>query len=372
MKKASTVAPPALPEPPLALCAEGDNMSAEDDDADYRESPMSKITPSPEQIARVLASIPEGFIKHAVFTERFRIHQKGRRSLNAAIRAGKVGEIGSLIFDAARLNAEMAQEAAVWCEPSLPPIDEDGSVRTPPVIERRAIRQMVFEPDPSAAALFERFAVRGYAERERFSTTPQEATALSHLLSVGALAHKDAYLYDPLRLSESTLDAIIRRRLLLPTLQELVGYLDALPGKTASIRDVQSRYGSTLYELLAIGGVIRYQVGSPAQVWLRLEDAPSDEAEAAALEAIHRQEVEARKQVDAAWAALLPVVGDVLRPGADDGRSNMARVLARSYSLDAAARRLAVHSDVLKQAIREGVLTPFADPKGKRRIAAAQ
>lgn len=333
---------------------------------------MSKITPSPEQIARVLASIPEGFIKHAVFTQRFRIHQKGRRSLNAAIRAGRVGEIGSLIYDAARLNAEMAQEAAVWCEPSLPPIDEDGSVRTPPVIERRAIRQMVFEPDPSAAALFERFAERGYAERERFSITPQEEAALSHLLSVGALAHKDAYVYDPLRLSESTLDAIIRRRTLLPLHQELVAYLNAQPGRTASIRDVQSRYGSALYELLAIGGVVRYPVGSPAQVWMRTEEAAAAEAEAAALNAIHRQEIEDRKRVDAAWAALLPVVGDVLRPGADDGTSNMARVLARSYSLDAAARRLAVHGDVLKQAIREGILTPFADPKGKRRIAAAQ
>ncbi|MBK8026858.1 MAG: hypothetical protein IPK19_37105 [Chloroflexi bacterium] len=131
---------------------------------------MSKITPTPEQIARVLASIPEGFVRQSVFTEHFRLHHKGRRNLNAAIRAGKIGETGSLIFDTSRLNADMARTAAIWCEPSLPPLDENGIVRTP-VLERLAIRQMVFAPDSAAAQMIDRFAERSYAERVDVATS---------------------------------------------------------------------------------------------------------------------------------------------------------------------------------------------------------
>ncbi|MBK8026856.1 MAG: hypothetical protein IPK19_37095 [Chloroflexi bacterium] len=68
----------------------------------------------------------------------------------------------------------------------------------------------------------------------------------------------------------------------------------------------------------------------------------------------------------------MPIVGEVPRPDMEDGKSNTARVIARSYSLEAAARRLTVGIDVLKQAIRDGQLEPFTDPKGKRRIPAAQ
>ncbi|MBK8026857.1 MAG: hypothetical protein IPK19_37100 [Chloroflexi bacterium] len=76
-------------------------------------------------------------------------------------------------------------------------------------------------------------------------------------MAVGALAAKEALVYDPLRLSESTIEAILRRQELRPVRDELAAFLETKPGKTAPVREVQAKYGSLLYELLAVGGIVR-------------------------------------------------------------------------------------------------------------------
>jgi hypothetical protein len=75
---------------------------------------------------------------------------------------------------------------------------------------------------------------------------------------------------------------------------------------------------------------------------------------------------------DAAWELLLPQVGKMLRPGAKDGGTARMRVIARTYLVKKAAKRLGVRVRVLEAAAQNGVITILTDPDGGRRIPAME
>ncbi|MDZ4771444.1 MAG: helicase-related protein [Chloroflexota bacterium] len=333
---------------------------------------MGKFMPSSEQIARLVASIPEGFIREASYAKLFQTYNKGKRNLSQAAREGKVGLAGTLIYDATRIDEATARALAHWCDPALPPLDSRGMVLTPPIVERRAIRAMVFASDPDALALIDRIGETGYITQAALHGEADESLTLARLLIAGALTQKKDYIYDPLRISESTIDAIVYREALVPTSQEMLAVIGDAPAQTVSLTDMQQRYGRMLSDLVAMGGVVRYQPEGVDHAWVRLESADPVAAEAAARRAVRKQKIEARKHLDGAWERLLPILGDRLRPDTEDGKSNPAKVAARSYTLETASRRLSVRDEVLMRAIRAGLLTPFIDPKGKERLSAAQ
>lgn len=75
---------------------------------------------------------------------------------------------------------------------------------------------------------------------------------------------------------------------------------------------------------------------------------------------------------DPAWETLLPVCGSMLRPGAKDGSTARSQVLARTYSLSKASKRLGIRARVLERAGQKGVLTLITDPDGEIRIPALE
>ena len=71
------------------------------------------------------------------------------------------------------------------------------------------------------------------------------------------------------------------------------------------------------------------------------------------------------------WQACREISGDVLRPGVGDSPSDRMFVLARTYTLPAAAARLGLPASAVAQAVKDSVLDAFTDPVGKLRIPAA-
>jgi hypothetical protein len=330
---------------------------------------MSKFTPSPEQIARLLASIPEGFIREATYARMFNIHNKGQRVLSAAVRDGVIGRAGSVFYDLTRLDEAGVRALATWCQPSLPPLDAHGQPITPPVVDRRALRAMVFTDDEPALALIARFSQMGYARRDALDLTPEDRPRLDRLIALGALASRGDYIYDPLVLSDSTVDALIRREEMARAHTELLAYLRACPGMTASMKDLEGRW-TRLSEVRQMGGLVAFRVDDkPEHTWLRLKEADPEAALRVARAAIRREKLERRQRLEPLWEALLARAGDRLRPGAAAGKSARARFAARTYSFTAAAQRLSVDVDVLMRAVENGLIEMLTDPNGKERFS---
>jgi ATP-dependent RNA helicase SUPV3L1/SUV3 len=74
---------------------------------------------------------------------------------------------------------------------------------------------------------------------------------------------------------------------------------------------------------------------------------------------------------DEAWQLALDECGSILRKGMRDDTSTIrTRVLARSYTLDAASSRLNLRRKTLEAAISANLISAFIDPEGVQRIAA--
>jgi hypothetical protein len=78
-----------------------------------------------------------------------------------------------------------------------------------------------------------------------------------------------------------------------------------------------------------------------------------------------------RAKSDLAWQECVPLCGNVMRPEGTHGKSGRLFVIARTYTLESAAKRLGIASGVLRTAAFSRDLPSFADPDGKLRIPAA-
>lgn len=79
----------------------------------------------------------------------------------------------------------------------------------------------------------------------------------------------------------------------------------------------------------------------------------------------------ARAQEDLAWQGCVPLCGDVMRPDGTHGKSGRLYVIARTYTLESAAKRLGFATGVLRTAAARRDIPSFTDPDGKIRIPAA-
>jgi ATP-dependent RNA helicase SUPV3L1/SUV3 len=73
---------------------------------------------------------------------------------------------------------------------------------------------------------------------------------------------------------------------------------------------------------------------------------------------------------DANWQLALEAAGEMIRPGIPDGKTRRDSVIARSYTINMARKRLEVSKGSLEKAIESGDLPAFVDPEGTIRMPA--
>ncbi len=318
------------------------------------------IKPTPELIEAIVQRVPEGFIHRATLVNRLKTSNK-----NLMKQAGMVGRERDYFFDPARVSGETVRDHANWSRPAFPALSDDGTLIEPTISEQRAARQMQLSNDVESWHLVEQLEqTSGYM---RTADIGGDSSKLQSLVDRNILRQKDGFVYDPLRISPGTIDELRRRESLREPHQRLAALLDEKPGKTAPEEELIAVFGAELYrELFSWGDFTAYVVPlkvKPYRVaWVRLKDAQPDEALKVA--------TEATKIKDEAWQDAFDEAGDFVRPGAKEAGSLRSQVIARSYLLSAAAKRLGVHEETLLLAIEEGAIPAFIDPEEKTRLPA--
>ena len=320
----------------------------------------AKITP--EFIEAILKRVPEGFIHRSTLDNGLRTSNK-----NLTKQASRVGRERDYYFDAPRITREQVRALAGWSRPAFPALDADETLADPPISEQLDARSRTLAEwgdDPALRVMAQFDTSPGYIKR---GDNAFDASAIQRLLGADLLREDRGYIYDPLRLSRSTIDELLRRETVAPQYLELVELLRSKPGSTMPEAELAERFGIDQFrDLLGWGDFVEYSVPLNIkpykQLWVRLASADADEALTVAQEAVRIR--------DEAWQESLEETGDFARPGAKEGSTRRSQVIARSYLLSAAAKRLGVHEDTLQEAIEAGVVPAFVDPEEKTRLPA--
>jgi superfamily II DNA/RNA helicase len=333
---------------------------------------MARIKPTPEQLVDVMARIPEGFIRQSTLAKRFRLHNKAADNVSQAIETGRLARENNVFYDPTRLTPEQANDFKTWCYPVFPQMNEDGTFPDQPIAEQiEARRAQLQQTGPQTAfRIFSALADEGgFAEPDFLQREPGDERVLADLIQLGLLQQIEEYVYDPLRLSQNTMTEVCRRQTLEPKRQELADLLAQRKGQTAPYNELCQQFGEdTLKNLLSLGGFSQFTVTVKVKPytsdWVRLKEADAEQA--------HRVAAGEVRIKDDAWDDALAATGEMLRPGARDGKSKRIQVVARSYILESAAKRLQVREATLDQAIKQNVMPSFVDPEERARIPAAE
>src|SRR5574341_1185324 len=341
---------------------------------------MPHLKPTPQLIEDIVARVPEGFISFSTLGERMKLHAKARASIHRAVEAGRVGLWNGLYYDTARLNQPEVAQLSAWCRPDLPPIEPGGRVSGPPIIERRAERdrRLAAMDNPAAHELMGRLARSdGTLELREAQSTEGGPKALQALLADGMVQQHGELIYDPLRLSKRTVRAVWERMQLIPLHTQMLEWLKAQRGPVAEQSALVERVGDPKVwrQIRQMGGFVSfdqtYRQGAPMQ-WVRAADGDPEAAEQVVRKALRAMKAQAAEEEDRVWERFVRLSGSLVRPGSQDGKHHRARVIARTYTPEGAARRLGVRLPALLEAIRDGKLRPFRDPEGQERIPAIQ
>lgn len=311
--------------------------------------------------------MPEGYIRSSTLKRRVDIR---RSTLDDIIDGTNVQRAGKLLFDSSRLNRENVKDIDKWSHPTLPGIGGDGKLRGAPITERIIQRDEQIErlDDEAARRIMVELAdTPGYAIASDICNNTDDELALENLLDLGMLKYQDEFIYDPLRLSANTMQEVCRRHELEPFRREIVELLESRPGNTAPMHELEERFTrKILVDVMNLGGLTGYSIKTKKpphrETWVRLKEIDEKEARKAA--------EESTKIKDSEWEPLLRIAGEVVRPGARDGNTNRVQVVARSYTMNSAAKRLALKQPTLEAAVAAGIVEPFTDPEGKERFPA--
>lgn len=330
-----------------------------------RKMPQPKLTP--QLLLEIVIRVPEGFISRPALAERFRINSKAAKRLNLAAAGGRVGRENNLYYDATRLKPEAVRALCTWSVPQLPIIYDDLSFLDAPIVERLAQRRAQLAGDE--LHLLERLADAGYMGRDALEVGADDQPLLQGLIERGILKQVEDLVYDPLRLGEVTIRKVLRARRLLPIREAVAAFLQKQKGKTVPRQKLDAEFDrATVDELVAAGHLVQFAMThrhkSQTIQWVTFKGADEDAARRAAA---------AQSRIkDEEWKPLLEVAGDGLRLGARDGGTYRARVLARTYVLSQAAKRLGARPVTLEKALREGRISAFTDPQGSVRFPASE
>ncbi|MCS6869877.1 MAG: helicase-related protein [Anaerolineae bacterium] len=334
-----------------------------------KSSPSVRVMSARALIA-LIETTPEGFFHVRLLNDdRLGIGDRAA-AIEGALHEGAIAREGDYLYDPERLSAEQVRYFAQFYDGALPTLKPDGTPAVRPVRERLAQRESRLDAlgMPECRQLLERFqSTLGYLPLGELSRTPSEEVALSLLLSANLLKQMDEYVFDPLRITRPSLQAIFERHFWQVTRQELLALVATQDGQTILRPDLVERYGmKTVQRAVESGDLVPFTVKAPLgeTVWLRLANADPQAALAAAQAAVLPK--------DEDWQAALDLCGDVLRQPNHDGTTRREKVLARSYSLSAASKKLGIRADTLQNAIGARLITAFIDPEGQTRLSAAQ
>lgn len=334
------------------------------------KSPLASRVLNARALIALIQATPEGFfhVNH-LKDERLGV---GERSIaiEGALREGAVAREGDYLYDPERLSVEQVRHFSRFYDGALPVLKNDGTPAVRPLRERFEQREPRLDVlgMPECRQLLKRFeGTLGYLPISELCRTPSEEVAARLLLSANLLKQMDDYLFDPLRITRPSLEAIFERHLWQQIRQELLAQVAACPAQTILRPDLVERYGmKTVQRAVESGDLVPFTVKAPLgeTVWLRLADADPQAALAAAEAAVLPK--------DEDWQAALDLCGEVLRQPDHDGETRREKVLARSYSLSAASKKLGIRVETLQNAIGARLIEAFIDPDGQTRLSAAQ
>jgi hypothetical protein len=334
---------------------------------------MRKFKPTLFLIEGILARIPEGFIRQSALAKRVFIHNKqGTETIKQVLAEGKVAREGDYFYDSTRVSPEQVRELSKRYRPALPYMSPNGTLPESAISARREARQLHLEHNGNSAML--RLIgyldeTPGFAKVENLGLQTADEPVLQTLLQDNILRQVEYYIFDPLRVGQQTVNEAIRREKLEPLQEALNDFLKAKPGQTASQVELIEKFGEdVIKELLMLGSVTTFniQLKTPpyTSTWVRPKGSDSKKAKQTAIETMRIK--------DEAWESAREVCGEVLRPGGRDGKSLRMQVIARSYTVNAAAKRLSLHLFTMEQAVKKNLISSFADPEGRTRLPAVE
>ena len=332
---------------------------------------MAKLQATPELIEGILQRIPEGFIHQRYLNRRIRINHKND-SIHDMLQPTSVDFQDKHFYDTSRIQPQQIKDLKTWCQPEMPHIGKDGTFQAMAIPEREVLRaeQISALHDPISQDIVNAIAATsGYIEISAISKTPDDQLALEDLLDMGILLEYDDFVYDPLRVGERTMEVVARRHELEPAREEITEFITAKPGQTAARDELEQKFSAKLLnDVMQLGGFSNFSVkikGRQESVqWIRLKGSDQAKAREAADEAVQIPDTE--------WEEARQRTGDTLRSGARDGESFRVQVVARSYTVNRAAKDLQLKQGAIESAIADGHLAAFTDPEDRVRLPAEQ
>ncbi len=330
---------------------------------------MSKFKLTPQLIEGIIERVPEGYIHRSTLKKRFKVSNNAAL-MNHLPPTSRVGLTGSIFYDRTRLSEQQVQDVGKWFHPPFPAMSKEGVLLGPPVEERIAARnaQLAAEGRQEALDILQQMeATQGCALLVELTPDTETQTLIEQLIAERLLRQQGGFVYDPLRISDSTMGEVRQHHELAALREEVIEYLQAKPGQTAPQDELAQKYGAERFkDLLSLGGFSQFSVDMKVAPfrshWVRLKGSDASAA--------HRIAVEAVKIKDEAWEDALEAAGEVMRPGAREGTTRRSRVIAHSYTVSNAAKRLNIRPVTLERAINAGHIMTFVDPEGRTRLPA--
>jgi len=323
-----------------------------------------KIKATPQLLADLIARVPEGLLHKATLTKRMVVEPD---VIEEARTAGWIEREGAFYYDPARVTPEQVRAFYPGVRPPIPPVKRDGTFFDAPIRDRLAAREAVLSDEDRH--LINRLLPQGFVTSETLVQSPEDEARLRLLLDKKALRRMDEMIYDPLHVSETTVNAFRRSLRLEDSRQQVFEFLAVQPGSTAPRETLSEKFGrKNINDLVNAGDLVSFWVTSRKSVmpamWVRPKKADANLAQDAAEEAsrIHDED----------WLPVLEAAGDLLRPGAREGITVRSKAVARTYTLSNAAKRLGAKPATLEDAAKGGLLTSVTDPEGHTRLSAQQ
>src|SRR5262245_22570252 len=208
-----------------------------------------KIALTPQLLEDLLGATPEGFFHQSQLDQYDGDSLIHDGIVAAAIEGGKVGREGEFLFDAVRLRADRVREWSNLHRGAFPQMRQNGTPALKPVSQRLQFRETQLQKLDHNDQVFRRLVTAfnetpGYLPTDQLCTQPGDDGALALLLDMGILKKSGDLVFDPLRITRGTLNAIRSEQIIGPLRQQLVALLAEKPGQTMPRSELVEQFGA--------------------------------------------------------------------------------------------------------------------------------
>ena len=321
----------------------------------------NRLEPTTELLDEILARIPEGVIRKK------RLHKKVRYDkeiFNQAAADGILGFLATYYFDARRLNPTIAERRAEVSDPRFPRMSKRNREFNTPRIDEQ-IEAQNSGLDDTVLDFLEHFPPIGFAFVDDIADTEQAQRLVSTLCKNHVLGRIGDIIFDPMQISTDTARKLNQNLRVNAIYEALTAYLEEKPAYAETLNTLHEKFGrKEVQAVLSKGGfrtfAIKIRQVPYSSTWVSLKKGDFAEAEAVARETMSIS--------DDAWDECLEITGDMLRPEAREGKKSRTKVIARSYTINNAAKRLGAKPYTIEQALQYDAIPYFVDPEGRIRI----